>query len=235
MNAISPIGIVGGGRVATHFSRYLADLGLPYRRWSRREGGSLAHALEGCRVAALLIRDDAIEAFAREHREELSGHRLVHFSGSVVCEGIESAHWLASFGEVPFPLSAYERIPFVVEKGRTRFADLFPGLPNPVFEIPAEGKPLYHALCVLSGNFTALLWRKAFVELEARFGLPREALVPYLESVMAGLAADPGRALTGPLARGDQGTIRANLSALASAGDSYEEVYRAMVRAEGHA
>ena len=40
-----------------------------------------------------------------------------------------------------------------------------------------------------------------------------------------------GAALTGPLARGDTGTIDLNLEALE--GDSYQDVYRAFLRAHG--
>jgi hypothetical protein len=89
--------------------------------------------------------------------------------------------------------------------------------------------PLFSfALCVLAGNFTTLLWRKLFFELDREYGIPREQALPYLESVARGLA-ETGAPLSGPLSRGDTATIARNLEALK--GDPFEAVYRAFVEA----
>ena len=72
----------------------------------------------------------------------------------------------------------------------------------------------YHALCVMAGNFSTMLWLKLFDELERRFDIPASAAYPYLARVAANLVADGHQALTGPLARGDTQAVSANLKAL---------------------
>src|SRR5258708_2137474 len=70
-----------------------------------------------------------------------------------------------------------------------------PGLPNPSFPIPAAERPYYHALCVMAGNFSTILWLKLFDELEVRFGIPASAAHPYLAQMAANLLIDAGRSL----------------------------------------
>jgi predicted short-subunit dehydrogenase-like oxidoreductase (DUF2520 family) len=81
----------------------------------------------------------------------------------------------------------------------------------------------------MAGNFSIMLWVKLFDELQERFGIPASAAHPYLSQVTANLLADAGRALTGPLARGDAATVEANLKALD--GDPFHAVYSAFARA----
>ena len=81
----------------------------------------------------------------------------------------------------------------------------------------------------MAGNFSTLLWLKLFDELERRYGMPASAAHPYLARVTANVIAEGRGALTGPLVRGDQGAIRANLDALE--GDPFHVVYAAFVRA----
>ncbi len=102
---------------------------------------------------------------------------------------------------------------------------------NPSWTIDPELKPLYHALCVLAGNFTTLLWLKAMDDFEMRLGLPREMLRPFLEQTAANTLAHGRAAMTGSLARGETGTIERDLQGLA--GDPYRQVYAAIARASG--
>jgi len=89
-------------------------------------------------------------------------------------------------------------------------------------------RPYYHALCVMAGNFSTILWRKLFEEFETRLNLPPSAAHPYLAQVAGNLMRDPSRALTGPLARGDAQAVAANLGALE--GDPFHAVYSAFVK-----
>lgn len=111
---------------------------------------------------------------------------------------------------------------------------LLPGFSNRGFEIDAEQKPLYHALCAMSGNFTVLLWEKVFADFAAKLGLPAAILRPYLSQVAQNLLlesaqADAASVLTGPLVRGDQSTIAKHLRALGN--DPFAGVYEAFVSA----
>ena len=225
----TPIGIVGDGRVASHFQQYFRLLGTPVRTWSRRTAvrGPVDTFAE-CETVLLLIRDGAIEAFIKRWPMLLE-KRLVHCSGRLVTPLAEAAHPLMTFGPDLYDLRSYCRIPFILDEGATPFEELLPGLPNPWFTIPAGERAYYHALCVMAGNFSTLLWLKLFRELRDRYGIPASAAHPYLTQSATNLRIDADGALTGPLCRGDVETIEANLNALAD--DPFGDIYAAFVNA----
>ena len=225
----SPFGIVGNGRVARHFQHYFHLLGLSVCAWSRRlQAAAPPDVLASCRTVLLLLPDAAIVPFI-EAWPALREKRLVHCSGSLVTPTAEAAHPLMTFGPELYDLSDYRAIPFVLDDGGSPFAELLPGLPNPTFSIPAADRPYYHALCVMAGNFSTLLWVKLFDELQRRFAIPPSAAHPYLARVTANIMADASLAFTGPLSRGDTETIASNLKALD--GDPFQAVFAACVRA----
>lgn len=223
--------LIGSGRASSHFGRYLRLLGFKVQSWSRKEDpDALAKLAEASSHILCLISDPAIEPFLRSNGSLFSKKTIVHASGALVTPLARSAHPLMTFtNSEPYDLEAYKSIPFVVEKGGPAFSDLLPGLSNPHFELDPELKPLYHAFCVMSGNFTVLLWQKVIADFEGRLGLPREALFPYLKQITENIQTDAERALTGPIARGDEQTIQKHLSELD--GDPYALVYRAFVAA----
>ncbi|MDD2773638.1 MAG: DUF2520 domain-containing protein [Elusimicrobiales bacterium] len=216
-------GIAGGGKLASHLARYLDLLQLPCRRWSGRTARIFPRsALSECSVVIIAISDDAIENFIREN---LDGSRalLVHCSGALSTPLAHGAHPLTVFGTKPYPLSFYKKIPFITEKGRAPFAELFPDLPNPHYAIDPAQKPFYHALCSMSGNFSAILWKKFFAEMSASFGIPKKTALMYFRAAALNIAGPCD--LTGPLARGDKKTISKHLRALEN--DSFAGIYNA--------
>jgi predicted short-subunit dehydrogenase-like oxidoreductase (DUF2520 family) len=221
-------GLIGRGRVASHMARYLELEAQPFLAWHRGMPGPPERTLDRCDVLLLAISDDAIGSFVEAH-PRLTRRPTVHFSGSLVVEGLLGCHPLMTFGPELYDLEIYRSIPFITERGGPGFHELFPHLANPTWTLDTELKPLYHAMCVLGGNFTTLLWSKVLHEFEARLALPREALRPYLEQTCRNAAAAGGAALTGPLARRDHGTVERDLEALA--GDPYAGVYRAFAAA----
>jgi 2-dehydropantoate 2-reductase len=232
MGQVPELLLIGDGRLARHLKHYFEQLGLSHATWSRRafaEGRS--PALSGLVApdtrVLLAISDGAIEPFITSH-PELEGARKIHFSGRLSTPLAYGAHPLFSFASTLYERELYDRIPFIVDRGAPPLSELIPGLPNPSFEIDPEQRARYHALCVLAGNFTTLLWRKFFFELGWELDLPREQALPYLESIVRGLQGQ-GAPLSGPLARGDQATIENNIQALE--GDPFQEVYRAFVSA----
>lgn len=230
MGQVPELLLIGDGRLARHLSRYFEQLGLCFAQWSRRAHASgrapaLASLVGSGTHALLAISDSAIEPFVKEHPELGTP---THFSGRLVTPLARGAHPLFSFAGTFYTRELYERIPFIVDEAGPGLKELVPGLPNPEFRIDPKRRERYHALCVLAGNFTTLLWRKFFLELDWELGLPREQALPYLESVVRGLTG-PGAPLSGPLARGDRATIEENIKALG--GDPFEEVYRSFVNA----
>lgn len=217
--------IIGNGRAATHIAHYFTLLNIPFRQWSRSKGDDLNSYLIGIDRVLLLISDDQIIPFLNQY-PQLRQKCVVHFSGALVIDGIYGAHPLISFSKTLFDLAFYQAIPFAVDQNAPAFSELLPGLSNPNYRIDEAKKSFYHALCVLSGNFTTILWQKLFSELES-LGLPQDFGLPYLQCISQNLQQNPKVALTGPLARGDMQTIQRNLAALQD--DPYAKVYRAFV------
>lgn len=224
-----PYLIIGDGRLARHFSHYFQALGLPFQQWSRRQDPTaqqLKKLAESSERALILISDNAIEAFIQQH-SYLQKLVCIHCSGSLTIDSAIGAHPLMTFAPNLYIDDEYQQIPFVIEQSKYTFSDLFPGLPNPAYFIAKSQKALYHSLCVLSGNFTSILWQKVFREFKQQLGFPPSIALPYLAKICENLATDPEAALTGPLARGDQKTLAANLKALE--GDPFQAVYQAFV------
>jgi predicted short-subunit dehydrogenase-like oxidoreductase (DUF2520 family) len=224
--------VIGDGRLARHLHRYLLFEKISSQNWNRRQ-----NTIEDLRASTashvlLAISDSALEGFVREHAF-LRDRTIVHFSGALSLKEIPSAHPLMTFSDEPYVLETYRTIPFVLERGRGELARLLPGLKNPTFEIESSQKVLYHSLCVLSGNFTVLLWEKAFAEFSSKLGIPKDALLPYLRQTTENLANAPvGKSvLTGPLARGDRETIARHLAVLKN--DPFGPVYQAFVDSQG--
>jgi predicted short-subunit dehydrogenase-like oxidoreductase (DUF2520 family) len=223
--------IIGNGRVAWHLKHYLKLLNLPCQNWSRDNNtrDELMSFVKDCSHVLLLISDDAIEDFINDNDCLLGAEYLIHCSGSLTLENCFAAHPLMTFGPDLYDKKIYLDMPFILEEGVPDFPVLLPNLPNKSFKIPKNMKPLYHALCVIGGNFTCLLWQKFFSELENKFNLPKEIVYPYLDQVVKNLKNSATNALTGPLARDDKETIEANLKSLA--GDPYQKIYQAFVEA----
>jgi predicted short-subunit dehydrogenase-like oxidoreductase (DUF2520 family) len=98
--------------------------------------------------------------------------------------------------------------------------------------IDAAAKPLYHAGAVLAANYTTALAGVA-ARLAAEAGVPADVAGRMYLPLAAGAAANlaelgAARALTGPIRRGDAGTIRAHLAALPA---DLRPLYRVLGRA----
>ena len=225
MNYKTPCAIVGDGRMATHFARYLELSAIPFKQWSRRNNSheDPADFLKGSRAVFLLIKDDAISGFIEAH-PKLKEMNPVHFSGSLYMEDIPSIHPLMTFSKEFYSIEKYKTIPFIHEKGKVSLTDILPELDNPSRAMDFGKKSLYHSLCVLSGNFTTMLWQKVFSDFQDKLELDSELLIPYMEQTFENLKNNWVDALTGPLARKDEATIERNMNALE--GDMYQNVYR---------
>lgn len=221
----TPCAIIGDGRMASHFTAYLEMSGIPYKQWSRSRNSHEDPVifLKGSRAVFLLIKDDAIAGFIDDH-PGLKEMNPIHFSGSLYVEGIPSIHPLMTFSKELYSLEKYRSIPFIHEKGQLSLKDVLPELPNPSQPMDFHMKSLYHSLCVLSGNFTTMLWQKVFSDFQDKLELDSRLLIPYMEQTFENLKTNWVDALTGPLARKDEATIKRNINALE--GDMYQSVYR---------
>jgi len=130
------------------------------------------------------------------------------------------------------------------EAGRDRAALLTEATGARSFALDDRHRALYHAAACVAGNYLLGLEHVA-VDLLTRAGVPAEAaspaLLPLIRGALANLEAQgPVAALTGPLSRGDEGTIARHLEALAQQAPEHLPLYRtlgletlALVRARG--
>lgn len=219
--------IIGNGRVSRHIQHYLTLLSVPFDVWHRREPLEKLHnQLEDATHVLLLISDNAIEPFAAQHLQNSRAIKL-HFSGSLTSSFIYGAHPLYSFNADLYQLDEYQAIPFVIDENAPEFETLLPGLANPHARLHPSKKAKYHALCVLGGNFSTMLWQKFFSDLNGELNLPPEIGYGYLRQVTQNLLNDAQSALTGPLTRNDEITIQKNLSALEM--DPFKSIYQSFV------
>ncbi len=205
--------IIGRGRLARHMCRYFELKNIPFLQWSRADAPEdLIKFLNVSKLVFLAISDDTIENFITKHK--LSADNTVHFSGALSTPRALQLHPLMTFSEQLYDLQTYESFAFVSPQDTPALSLLIPELSNKQYFIPPGSEALYHALCVLSGNGTTLLWQTVFEQFTQRFSIPQEALWPYLEQIVYNLQKNSSTALTGPWVRNDQGTISKNTLAL---------------------
>jgi predicted short-subunit dehydrogenase-like oxidoreductase (DUF2520 family) len=108
----------------------------------------------------------------------------------------------------------------------TAIVGLLQGRP---LHIAPDAWPLYHAAAVMASNYQSALMDSA-LELFGLAGVPRDtalsALAPIVRSALDNiLSAGPVAALTGPIQRGDAGTVRAHLASLANSAPETRQLY----------
>jgi predicted short-subunit dehydrogenase-like oxidoreductase (DUF2520 family) len=210
-----------------------------------------AAVLEAAELVILAVPDDAIPAVAGQMRL-YSGQALVHTSGLLGAEVLEPARGAGSHLGAVHPLVSFTSdVERSVESihGATialegddaiigLLADLAEAIGGVAVRLPRGTKPAYHAAAVLaSGGLIALL--DAIVTLGTAAGLDeRGSLAVFgrlIEQTLANARAiGVGAALTGPITRGDAGTLEAHLAALERLAPDVMALYVAAARRELH-
>lgn len=218
--------IIGAGKLAKHIQHYLSLCEIPANSWDRSQDPHLLKTkVQESTHVLLAISDSALTAFYQRHLAGLSP-KVIHFSGALNIDGTIAAHPLMSFGPELYDLATYQKIHFVLT-GASDLNEALPGLPNSFSCLPAAQKPLYHALCVMGGNFPVILWQKMLSEFQ-KLGISHEQAAIYLQAVLQNTLTNPQTALTGPLARKDGVTVEKNLRALEH--DPFQNIYHAFVQ-----
>lgn len=199
--------------------------------------------LPACDLVVVAVRDDAIGAVvSRLVGKAAAVAGAVHLSGLAPVRILEplavpvgSLHPLQS---MPTPEAGAARLTgawFGVTTEDDLLADrlyAFAGsLGGHPFELADADKPLYHAAAAAAANFTLAalsISRRLFTAAGVDFG----AASPLVDAVIANAGElGPEAALTGPVSRGDVGTVRAQVAAVAAAAPELVEPFVAMVRA----
>ena len=208
-----------------------------------------AAMLDEVALIILAVPDDAIPGLVEQLRL-YSGQALVHTSGLLGAEVLEPAlaagshigafHPLVSFTpDVERSVESLRGATIALEGDDAimgLLADLAEAVGGVAVRLPRGTKPAYHAAAVLaSGGLVALL--DAIVTLGAAVGLDEKgSLAVYgrlAEQTLANTRAiGVGAALTGPITRGDTGTVKAHLAALERLAPGVVDLYLAAARRE---
>jgi predicted short-subunit dehydrogenase-like oxidoreductase (DUF2520 family) len=208
---------------------------------------------EAARQAGMFILgvpDDRIEPVCTAFAEAGAfspGHAVVHLSGATSLTALDPARRagatvlsLHPLQTVPDVEAAIERLPGSAmavtahdEEGYALGERLATDAGGRPFRLPDDRKPLYHAAAVFSSNYLVAVEGLA-ERLFRAAGLedPVELFAPLARATLDHVLEEgPAAALTGPAVRGDAGTVRRNLEALASHAPDAVPVYVALARA----
>jgi predicted short-subunit dehydrogenase-like oxidoreductase (DUF2520 family) len=200
-------------------------------------------------IVLITTRDDQIAdaCIALCRQKSIDAHHLVgHMSGAHSSRILDDArhlgatvfslHPLQAFADENKALTELPHTFFSLEgegEGLQPIRRILEQTGNRFFSISSENKRLYHlSACILSNYLVALM--DAGLEALGKSGIdPGEgfqAMRPLIDGTLSNIARmGTAQALTGPIIRGDAGTIRRHLEALKSSGlEDIEALYRQM-------
>lgn len=197
-----------------------------------------------CDLVFITTPDDAIPAVAAGLKWR-PDQAVVHCSGADSSEVLEAAkkggavtgvfHPLQTFANRNADLSSLRGITFSLEAEEPLLSELknmAKEMGGKALVLKKEDKPLYHAAAVIACNYMVALTKLA-TDLWATFGVGDKeataALMPLMKGTLANIESTglPG-CLTGPIARGDIGTVRKHLASLHERAPGAEAAYRVL-------
>lgn len=186
-------------------------------------------------LTILAVPDDVILPLATDMAEALcssAGKAAVHLSGAQDRGALQPLAHLGSLRVGVFhPLQTFRRGPQAVqnvagtyfgidadEPLRTQLQQLAVDLQGHRFDLAGVDRALYHAAAVFAANYPMTLLAEA-IALATDAGLDEATARPGMTTLLAGAVNNlrdlvPADAVTGPAARGDEGTIAKHLAAL---------------------
>ena len=255
-----PVGFIGAGRTATAIAPALLQAGWVVAAVSslgHDSATNLAKQIGGlaCRdnqavadkskLVFITTPSDVIPEVVKEI-DWRPGQMIVHCSGADSKEVLGAAVTKGALAGVLHPLqsfamgsstSALEGITFSLEADEPLLS-LLKGLVGRLkanwIVIQASERPLYHASAAIVSNYLVTLLGAAAV-IWTQFGASSQAtanaLLPLMKGTIANIEkAGLPNALTGPISRGDVGTVKQHLKALRKDAPEYEALYRELGR-----
>jgi predicted short-subunit dehydrogenase-like oxidoreductase (DUF2520 family) len=215
---IGRVRVVGRGRVGSAIAARLKDQGADPDS-------------QDPELVLICVPDRAIAEVATRIA---SGPWIAHTSGAVSLAALAphtrrfSLHPLQTFTRNGGPGqldSAYAAISGETDEARRVGFELAEVLGLRPFPLDDEDRALYHVGAVFASNYLVTLHRMAS-RLFEKVGAPPESLEPLMRRTI-----DNGFQLTGPIARGDWGTVEAHLEAIRAEAPELEAVYRMLANA----
>jgi predicted short-subunit dehydrogenase-like oxidoreductase (DUF2520 family) len=204
--------------------------------------------LDEVELIILAVPDDAIAPLAGSLRM-YSGQAMIHTSGALGAEALAGAmgagtqigafHPLVSFADTERAVAALHGATVAIEGDddlAAMLADMAEAIGATPVRLAAGSKAAYHAAAVLAaGGFVALL--DAVAELGRVAGLDEAGSLaiygPLIEGTLGNARALGIRAaLTGPMTRGDVGTLASHLATLRAHAPGVLDLYVAAARRE---
>lgn len=210
--------IVGRGRVGSAIAARLAERGVSMPD-------------DGAELVLLCVPDRAIAEVVRSIEP---GPWIAHTSGATPLGALEphtrrfGLHPLQTFvpgGGAAQLDGSYAAVTAESEDARQSGFALARTLGLEPFELADEARPLYHAGAAIASNYLVTLHSVAS-QLFEEAGAPPEALVPLMRRTI-----ENGFELTGPIARGDWGTVEAHRQAIRRVRPELEPVYEVLAEA----
>jgi predicted short-subunit dehydrogenase-like oxidoreductase (DUF2520 family) len=220
--------------------RLIVDTDARAARASRRLVGagrtaaSVGRASRPGDVVIIAVPDAAVGRVAASlaaSGPDWSGRTVLHTSGILPAGAlgpvrergarIASLHPVLSIPRKDAPASAFRGIVWGLEGDEPALVTaqaIVRNLGGHVLRLSEKEKPLYHAACALASNALVALTGAAFDLLRAA-GIDEKtasaALIPLMQGTLQNVKyLGPREALTGPLSRGDAGTVKKHLEAL---------------------
>jgi len=204
--------------------------------------------VEEVELIILAVPDDVVAPLAGTLRM-YSGQAMIHTSGALGAEALAGAmaagtqvgsfHPLVAFADTERAVAALHGATIAIEAD-DQLAAMLAAMAEAIGATPVRlapgSKPAYHAAAVLAaGGFVALL--DAIAELGRVAGLDEAGSLAVYGRLIEGTlgnarALGVAAALTGPITRGDVGTLRSHLATLRKHAPSAMELYVAAARRE---
>jgi predicted short-subunit dehydrogenase-like oxidoreductase (DUF2520 family) len=190
--------------------------------------------------------DDAIAPVVSQIQWH-KGQSVVHCSGADSADILEPARKSGAYVGVFHPLQTFASVRQAIENTPgstfaleaeepllTTLKDMATALGGYWIELKAGDKVVYHASAVIACNYLVTLVKLA-ADLWQTFGIPRHqairALLPLIRGTVHNIdTVGIPQCLTGPIARGDTGTIKKHLDALQKAAPGLLSTYREIGR-----
>jgi predicted short-subunit dehydrogenase-like oxidoreductase (DUF2520 family) len=180
--------------------------------------------------------DDAIEKVTAEivnsDPVKIKGKLFIHFSGAKSLKVLEAAAKAGGFTASIHPIKSFASIensistlpgtiygvtyPEIKDKTTKEYIDFFiASLGGKIIEVDDNKKSMYHAAACVASNYLVSLINYA-VKIHESIGIKPEDSLKGLAGLIEGTVANiknlgTQKALTGPIARGDTGTIKGHM------------------------
>jgi len=237
------LGFIGAGTVGSALALRLSSKGYQVQAIDNcRAADNNQDVADAAELVFITTPDGVIPAVASEIKWH-PGQSVVHCSGADSTETLEPARKRGAYVGVFHPLQTFaspkqaiENMPgstFALEAEEsllTTLKEMATALEGHWIELKASDKVIYHAAAVIACNYLVTLVKLA-TDLWQSFNVPpqqaTQALLPLIRGTIHNIeTVGIPQCLTGPIARGDTGTIKKHLDALQKTAPGILSTYR---------